>query len=136
MTVLLWIVAASIAGGALSAHAQWVSALVSYAIGALLGAVFLDILPEAIEIASSPAAVSGTVMFGIMLFFTLEILLLWRQFLHLPRARQVFFLPPRWCDGAHGLVYLDRIAHKGAHKSYPPYLLTILACTRPEPVVT
>ncbi|MDH4286434.1 MAG: ZIP family metal transporter [Gallionella sp.] len=92
MTVLLWIVAASIVGGvlsvvcaalfALSARAQWVSALVSYAIGALLGAVFLDILPEAIESASSPAAVSGTVLFGIMLFFTLEKLLLWRHCHH------------------------------------------------------
>src|SRR3989338_2547757 len=89
MTVLMWIVAASIAGGmlsvvcaalfALSARATWVSALVSYAIGALLGAVFLDILPEAIESASSPAAVSGTVLFGILLFFTLEKLLLWRH---------------------------------------------------------
>ena len=92
MTVLLWIVAASIVGGvlsvvcaalfALNARAQWVSALVSYAIGALLGAVFLDILPEAIESASSPAAVSGTVLFGIMLFFTLEKLLLWRHCHH------------------------------------------------------
>lgn len=92
MTVLMWIVAASIAGGvlsvlcaaifALSARANWVSALVSYAIGALLGAVFLDILPEAIESASSPAAVSGTVLLGILLFFTLEKLLLWRHCHH------------------------------------------------------
>ena len=92
MTVLLRIVAASIVGGvlsvlcaamfALSARANWVSALVSYAIGALLGAVFLDILPEAIESASSPAAVSGTVLLGILLFFTLEKLLLWRHCHH------------------------------------------------------
>ncbi|MDH4235404.1 MAG: ZIP family metal transporter [Gallionella sp.] len=92
MTVLMWIVAASIVGGvlsvvcaaifALSARAHWVSALVSYAIGALLGAVFLDILPEAIESASSPAAVSGTVLLGILLFFTLEKLLLWRHCHH------------------------------------------------------
>jgi zinc and cadmium transporter len=92
MTVLLWIVAASIVGGvlsvllaalfALNARVHWVNALVSYAIGALLGAVFLDILPEAIESASSPAAVSGTVLFGILLFFTLEKLLLWRHCHH------------------------------------------------------
>lgn len=92
MTVLLWIVAASMAGGvlsvvcaalfALNARAHWVNALVSYAIGALLGAVFLDILPEAIEGASSPAAVSGTVLLGILLFFTLEKLLLWRHCHH------------------------------------------------------
>jgi len=92
MTVLLWIVASSLIGGvlsvlcaalfALNARAHWVNALVSYAIGALLGAVFLDILPEAIERASSAAAVSGTVLLGILLFFTLEKLLLWRHCHH------------------------------------------------------
>ena len=92
MSVLLWIVAASIAGGvlsvlcaalfALNARAHWVNSLVSYAIGALLGVVFLDILPEAMEMGSSPAAVSGTVLAGILLFFTLEKLLLWRHCHH------------------------------------------------------
>jgi zinc and cadmium transporter len=92
MTVLLWIVAASFAGGvlsvgcaalfALNARAHWVNALVSYAIGALLGAVFLDILPEAIKVSTSPAMLSGTVLFGILLFFTLEKLLLWRHCHH------------------------------------------------------
>lgn len=92
MTVLLWIVASSFAGGvlsvlcaalfALNARAHWVNALVSYAIGALLGAVFLDILPEAMQLGSSPAAVSGTVLVGILLFFTLEKLLLWRHCHH------------------------------------------------------
>ena len=92
MTVLLWIVAASFAGGALSvlcaavfalnARAHWVNALVSYAIGALLGAVFLDILPEAIKLTTNPAVLSGTVLVGILLFFTLEKLLLWRHCHH------------------------------------------------------
>jgi len=92
MTVLLWIIAASFVGGvlsvlcaalfALNARAHWVSALVSYAIGALLGAVFLNILPEAMELGSSAAAVSGTVLAGILLFFTLEKLLLWRHCHH------------------------------------------------------
>jgi len=92
MTVLMWIVAASFAGGllsvgcaalfALNARAHWVNALVSYAIGALLGAVFLDILPEAIKVSTSPAMLSGTVLFGILLFFTLEKLLLWRHCHH------------------------------------------------------
>ena len=92
MTILLWIVAASIVGGVLSvlcaalfalhARIQWINSLVSYAIGALLGAVFLNILPEAIEAGSSAAAVSGTVLVGIMLFFTLEKLLLWRHCHH------------------------------------------------------
>lgn len=92
MTVLLWIVVASIVGGvlsvlcaalfALNARAHWMGSLVSYAIGALLGAVFLNILPEAIEAGSSAAAVSGTVLAGILLFFTLEKLLLWRHCHH------------------------------------------------------
>ena len=92
MSVLLWIIVASLVGGvlsvlsaalfALNARAHWVNSLVSYAIGALLGAVFLDILPEAMERGSSAFAVSGTVLFGIMLFFTLEKLLLWRHCHH------------------------------------------------------
>ncbi|MCX7194272.1 MAG: ZIP family metal transporter [Proteobacteria bacterium] len=92
MTVLLWIVASSLLGGtlsvfcaalfALNARAHWVNALVSYAIGALLGAVFLDILPEAIKLTTSGAALSGTILAGILLFFTLEKLLLWRHCHH------------------------------------------------------
>lgn len=92
MTVLSWIIATSLAGGllsvlcaalfALNARIQWINSLVSYAIGALLGAVFLNILPEAIEAGSSAAAVSGTVLAGILLFFTLEKLLLWRHCHH------------------------------------------------------
>ncbi len=92
MSVLLWIVAASLLGGALSvlcaalfalnARSHWVNALVSYAIGALLGAVFLDILPEAIKLTTNGAVLSGTLLFGILLFFTLEKLLLWRHCHH------------------------------------------------------
>jgi len=93
MTVLLWIIAASLAGGALSvlcaavfalnSHAQrYLGAMVSYAIGALLGAVFLDILPEAIRLTHNVTVLSGTVLFGILLFFVLEKLVLWRHCHH------------------------------------------------------
>ena len=93
MSVLAWIIAASIGGGllsvlgaalfALNARAQqYVGSMVSYAIGALLGAVFLDILPEAIELTHNVAALSGTVLFGILLFFILEKLVLWRHCHH------------------------------------------------------
>ncbi len=92
MSVLLWIVSASLIGGvlsvmcaalfALNARAHWVNALVSYAIGALLGAVFLDILPEAIELSSNITMLSGTILGGILLFFTLEKLLIWRHCHH------------------------------------------------------
>ncbi|MDO8778093.1 MAG: ZIP family metal transporter [Burkholderiaceae bacterium] len=93
MSVLLWIVASSFVGGALSvlcaavfalnSHAQrYLGAMVSYAIGALLGAVFLDILPEAIKLTHNVTALSGTVLFGILLFFVLEKLVLWRHCHH------------------------------------------------------
>src|SRR5450759_2852612 len=92
MTVLLWIVASSFIGGvlsvscaalfALNARAHWVNSLVSYAIGALLGAAFLEILPEALKLSASVSVVSGAVLGGILLFFTLEKLLLWRHCHH------------------------------------------------------
>ena len=92
MTVLLWIVASSLIGGvlsvmcaalfALNARAHWVNSLVSYAIGALLGAAFLEILPEAFKSGASVSVVSGAVLGGILLFFTLEKLLLWRHCHH------------------------------------------------------
>jgi len=53
--------------------------LVSYAIGALLGAAFLEILPHALHEASSVEAMAMTVLFGILLFFILEKLVLWRH---------------------------------------------------------
>ena len=52
------IVIACLAGGALSViaaagtlalHSRWISRLVSFAVGALLGAVFLELLPHALE---------------------------------------------------------------------------------------
>ncbi len=90
MTVLLWIVTACFAGGALSVafaalfalnpHAQRrLNALVSYAIGAMLGAVFLEILPEAVKLTTNVTLLSATVLFGILLFFVLEKLVLWRH---------------------------------------------------------
>jgi zinc and cadmium transporter len=67
---------------ALNARAQYLGLLVSYAIGALLGAVFLDILPEAFKLTPNASAVSGTVLLGILLFFTLEKVLIWRHCHH------------------------------------------------------
>ncbi len=92
MSVLSWIIVASLFGGALSvlcaavfalnARTHWIGMLVSYAIGTLLGAVFLDILPEAINLAGNTAAVSAAVLVGILLFFTLEKVLIWRHCHH------------------------------------------------------
>lgn len=62
-----------------TARPAWVPMLVSYAIGALLGAVFLEILPHAFQHEASPEAVSATVLVGILVFFLLEKLVLWRH---------------------------------------------------------
>lgn len=89
MPILLLIILVCVAGGllsvlaaaffALKAKAAWVPMLISYAIGALLGAVFLEILPHAFQIASSLEVMSATVLLGILLFFMLEKLVLWRH---------------------------------------------------------
>ena len=52
--------------------------LVSYAVGALLGVALLAILPEALTLLA-PGAVFGTLLAGILVFFTLEKLVLLRH---------------------------------------------------------
>jgi len=82
MTTLLWIICSCAVGGALSVaaaaavalrvHPSHVPILISYAVGALLGAVFLEILPHAFEAVASPKTVGATVLGGILAFFILE----------------------------------------------------------------
>lgn len=89
MSTLAWIITASLLGGvlslscaailALNARVSWLSVLVSYAIGALLGAAFLNTLPEAFELSDNPIQVTTIVLAGILLFFILEKLVLWRH---------------------------------------------------------
>jgi len=89
MSTLSWIAAASLLGGvlsvacaalfALTARAARVPMLVSYAIGALLGAAFLEMLPHAFEGGESVRTVAATVLAGIFVFFILEKLVLWRH---------------------------------------------------------
>ena len=89
MTTLNWILAATLAGGvlsvavaavfALNARVSWVPILVSYAVGALLGAVFLEILPHAFGMTDSVEQVAGTILAGILALFVLEKLVLWRH---------------------------------------------------------
>ena len=84
---LAWIVAASVAGGTLSVgaaafalllRASWVPMLVSFAIGALLGAAFLEIIPHAFAQGDGRQAAIA-ILAGIFGFFVLEKLLLWRH---------------------------------------------------------
>src|SRR5688500_8634475 len=82
-----WIVAASVAGGTLSAalaaaslalRATWVPMLVSFAIGALLGAAFLEVIPHAF-VRGDPHEAASAILGGTFAFFVLEKLLLWRH---------------------------------------------------------
>ncbi|MBL0141214.1 MAG: ZIP family metal transporter [Betaproteobacteria bacterium] len=89
MPVLAWILAACLAGGLLSVllaalvafrvQARLVPMLVSYAVGALLGAVFLDIVPHLFEQTVDYTGTAALILFGILGFFVLEKLLLWRH---------------------------------------------------------
>ena len=66
------------AAGTLALHAGWISRLVSFAVGALLGAVFLELLPHALEEGQADR-VMITVLAGLLAFFLLEKLVLWRH---------------------------------------------------------
>jgi len=92
------IAAAAIAVGAL---ARWLPRLVSYAVGALLGAAFLHLVPEALArarfqklqagafaSATDAGALFATMLAGVLGFFLLEKAALWRHFHeHGTRAR-------------------------------------------------
>jgi zinc and cadmium transporter len=87
MTTLGAILLAALAGGViataaaavtLALSASWISRLVSFAVGALLGAVFIELLPHALETGSA-STVMGTVLAGLLAFFLLEKLVLWRH---------------------------------------------------------
>jgi len=90
--ILVHTLVACIAGSALSlaiaavvafrVQARWVPTLVSYAVGALLGAVFLDLLPHIFEASKSPTRAAAFILFGILAFFVLEKVLLWRHHHH------------------------------------------------------
>jgi zinc and cadmium transporter len=88
MSTLTWILLASAAGGLLSVafavvamavRAEWLPVMISYAIGALLGAAFLEVLPHALVHGGDAQRLTGAVLAGILVFFLLEKLVLWRH---------------------------------------------------------
>lgn len=115
MTTLSWIILVSVAGGALSilaaaalthmARGVSVSHLVSYAIGALLGATFLEILPHAIEHSGNVHRLAATILGGILLFFVLEKLVLWRH-CHHTECEAHDAHPPTHDHGRSGMLIL------------------------------
>jgi len=96
MSLLGWILVFSLLGGALSVLAAAVFLLlpqplrdrllphaVSFAIGALLGAALLGLLPHALEGHGVDAhGITGAVLLGLFGFFLLEKLVLWRHCHH------------------------------------------------------
>jgi zinc and cadmium transporter len=94
MDLLYWIIGFSLLGGLLSVmvassflllsenrRTVAVPHLVSFAIGALLGASFLGLLPHAIEsqVQIDPHEIGLTLLLGLLLFFLLEKMVLWRN---------------------------------------------------------
>jgi zinc and cadmium transporter len=63
-------------------QARWVPTLVSFAVGALLGAAFLDLLPHLFEETRNPGRTAAFILAGILIFFVLEKLMLWRHHHH------------------------------------------------------
>lgn len=94
MALIYWILIFCLLGGVLSVLAasiflvlpdSWRNRLlphfVSFAIGALLGAAFLALLPHALgdPVGIDPHRLGMTVLLGILIFFLLEKLMLWRH---------------------------------------------------------
>lgn len=94
MDLLLWIIVFSLIGGLLSVvlastflllsektRNVAVPHLVSFAIGALLGASFLGLIPHALDpkFAIDPHDIGLTLLLGLLTFFLLEKLVLWRH---------------------------------------------------------
>ncbi len=89
MTTLQWILLSTIIGGVLSAavaslfaitaKAAQIPMLVSYAVGALLGAAFIEVLPHAFHDSAHIESTAAIILAGILGFFILEKLVLWRH---------------------------------------------------------
>ena len=94
MSLLSWIILFSLLGGTLSvlaasaflllneaARARMLPHFVSFAIGAMLGAALLGLLPHALEGAGEQSVhlVSLTLLLGLLAFFLLEKMVLWRH---------------------------------------------------------
>jgi zinc and cadmium transporter len=105
--------------------------LVSYAVGALLGASMLEILPKALE--QLPAReVFPTLLLGILLFFVLEKLVLWRHcHTHDCEVHDGAVLPVVIGDAFHNFVDGAVIA-AAAMTSVPLGVTTAVAVTAHE----
>lgn len=94
MSILVWIILFSLLGGVLSviaassflllptkARTVLIPHLVSFAIGALLGAAFLALIPHSLEgeFRLDVHHLGMTILFGLLAFFIMEKLVIWRH---------------------------------------------------------
>ena len=89
MDALTCIVLATLAGGLLSVGAafaatrlvaeRWIPRMVSFAVGVMLATALLDLIPEAAAGGLDTAGACSVVLWGLLLFFMLEKLALWRH---------------------------------------------------------
>jgi len=80
MTTFTWILTATFAGGIVSVLGAWLIAarasaaqvpiLISYAVGALLGAVFIELLPHAFTTSDNLHVTAATILGGLLLFLS------------------------------------------------------------------
>lgn len=123
MSLLTWILLFSLLGGVLSVLAAAVFLLfpeqlrarllphfVSYAIGALLGAAFLALLPHALEgpDVGDLHIITGTVLLGVLGFFLLEKMVLWR---HCHHSECEVHVPEESHDHHHGHAHGHMVNH-------------------------
>lgn len=90
----------SVAAAALTLglRAAWVNKFVAFAVGALLGAVFLEVLPHALEAGKPAEEILTVVLIGVVLFFVLEKVVIWRHSHHHGHGDE----PPPLQDHDHG----------------------------------
>jgi len=87
--ILFWIIGTCLLGGLLSLvfaslflkkiNPSFLTNMVSFAVGTLLAAVFIEILPHALELSTDFHKTLFVVLIGILIFFILEKLLIWRH---------------------------------------------------------
>ena len=90
---VLSVIVASVAAFALRPH--WIRHLLSFAVGAMLAAALVNMLPEAVEAGLSVEETGWVLMAGLLFFFLIEKCALWRH------------------DHAHGLSHSSQVKPAG-----------------------
>ena len=122
---LIYIMLASLAGGVVSvllaALVAWriqprlIPLFVSYAVGALLGVVFLDLLPHIFEKSAHAHDAASWILVGILAFFVLEKFVLWRHDHDHAGQAEAALVGLAGATGANGHAGMHDHAHHHPH---------------------